>query len=166
VGQTLLLNNRELFEVTGVVALPPSNSSVDFEMIASFSSLVALEGHKSLLEAGWGVAAFPTYLVIGSADAARRVERAMPALYKRYTGQDWSGTQFRLEPLRSIHLHSDATGDTSSSTDVRYMYVFASIALLILSIAIINYVNLSTARTAIRAKKSAFVKSSGPPGAS
>ncbi|CAA9223351.1 MAG: Acidobacterial duplicated orphan permease (function unknown) [uncultured Cytophagales bacterium] len=153
VGQSLLLNNRELFQVTGVAAPLPSNSSVDFEMVASFPSLGMMEGHKSLLAAGWGVAAFPTYVVIGSATAARRIEKQMPALYRRYTGHDWSGTQFTLEPLRDIHLHSDAVGDTRSSTDVRYIYVFAGIAILILAIAIVNYVNLSTARTAVRTKE-------------
>ena len=68
----------------------------------------------------------------------------------RSQGNEWS---YWLTPLRDIHLHSDLEGELEANGDITYVYLFAAIALFILIVACINFMNLSTARSSNRARE-------------
>jgi putative ABC transport system permease protein len=151
VGQTLRINDSKDFTVTGVVADPPANSQMKFSMVASFSSLQGI--HKVIQ---WYSANYITYLLLQRPDAITSLQAKIPA-YMQAQSEDTHMTgenylTFNLEPLTSVHLHSGQAGFEPNS-DITYVYIISAIALLILTIACVNYTNLTTAQATSRAKE-------------
>ncbi|QKZ12835.1 ABC transporter permease [Spirosoma sp. KUDC1026] len=137
--------------VTGVVADSPQNSQLKYDMLASFTTLP---------EAGkeeWWSANYATYLLLRSPDALPSLQAKIPGFMKTQFGPDemkgGNYLTYHLEPIRRVHLHSDVEGNFEPNGDLLYIVVFSSIALLILLIACVNYVNLATARAVERAQE-------------
>lgn len=95
-----------------------------------------------------------TYLLLREDADPGEVERKFPAFVEKHLGEKMA-KQVRcfLQPLTGIHLHSNMRGEISGNMDIRMIYLFTSIAVLILVIACINYMNLATARYALRTKE-------------
>nr|NIM11352.1 FtsX-like permease family protein [Candidatus Aminicenantes bacterium]NIM78133.1 FtsX-like permease family protein [Candidatus Aminicenantes bacterium]NIN17451.1 FtsX-like permease family protein [Candidatus Aminicenantes bacterium]NIN41347.1 FtsX-like permease family protein [Candidatus Aminicenantes bacterium]NIN84117.1 FtsX-like permease family protein [Candidatus Aminicenantes bacterium] len=109
------------------------------------------------------------YLVLGKHVAPKSLEAKFPEVIKKYFspqvekffGQSLEAliasgnvsVLFYLQPLQRIHLHSDLMAELEPNSDIKYVYIFSAIALFILIIASINFMNLSTARSAGRAKE-------------
>lgn len=154
VGQTLLVNSVHPFEVTGVVADPSARSSLQFRFLASFASLREIPEEAGMLNSGWGVTAYPTYVLLENDAAAIVAERKIPGVLKRSTDAEHVlASRFGLEPLLDLHLYSKAGNLLGPQSDVRYVYIFSVIAFAILLIACINYMNMATARAAKRARE-------------
>jgi putative ABC transport system permease protein len=153
VGKVLRINNEKDFVVTGVVADCPTNSQIKFDFLASFYSL---EDYVYKEETWWNASYF-TYLLLKTPEAAKIVETKIPAYMKAEDKNNNinSGNYltFHLEPLKDVHLYSTVEGGFEPGSDYRYVYIFSAIALLILAIACFNYINLTTARAAERAKE-------------
>ncbi len=163
VGKTLRLNDDTDYMVSGVFEEIPHNSHFHFDILVSMSSLAESKGKI------WMSQNFQTYILLHEKAAPESVEAKFPALLVKYMGpqiQAFLGKsmekleeegdlrgEFYLQALRDIHLHSDLLGEMESTSDVKYVYIFTAIALFILIIASINYMNLSTARSAGRAKE-------------
>ena len=152
IGKTLLFDQNRAMVVTGIAADVPSNSHIRFDFLAPLSVFAANWG--SGLEA-WTTEEIYTYLRLPDAQARATLEADFPAFIGRHEGQAESGhQQYVLQPLADIHLHSAGVGvEIEPQGDVRYVYTFSTIALLILLIACINFVNLSTAQASRRAKE-------------
>ena len=151
-GQILTFNNETDLQITGVVENVPANSSLHFQCLFPL---------KLLEEAGadhnnWGANEVPTYVrLTKQADAAamgpkihalvtRHIKGKFPEFTKDFT--------YMLMPINRIHLHSHF-GFYSGGGAAQYVYIFSAVALLVLLIACINFMNLSTARSAKRAKE-------------
>lgn len=150
VGKTLKINNTKDYLVTGIVADVPANSQIKFDFVASYASLrVAKEEH-------WWNANDITYLLLRRPEAITGLQAKIPGYMRAHsaetqlTGQDY--LTYNLEPLRDVHLYSDLSG-LEPNGDLKYIYIFAIIAGLILVIACTNYINLTTAHAAGRAKE-------------
>ncbi len=163
VGKTLRLNDQTDYMVTGVFEEIPDNSHFHFDV---FISMTSLEESKSQT---WMSQNFQTYILLHEGADPASVEAKFPDLLIKYMGpqiEAFMGKsierlmeenklkgEFFLQPLRDIHLHSDLIAEMEATNDIKYVYIFSAIALFILIIASINYMNLSTARSAGRARE-------------
>ena len=144
-----VLGERSLFRVTGVVRDAPRNSHFRFEMLVSMRTLFPKD------DPNWTMNNYATYLLLGEGVTQKLMEEKLAEIDRiEYEGGrkhiPWIWT---LEPLTRIHLHSDlATGNQPNGSDA-YVKLFTLAAVLILFIAGINFVNLSTARSARRARE-------------
>jgi putative ABC transport system permease protein len=132
--------------VTGVIADVPVNSHFTFKALRSLP-----EGFTS----NWDDSGIYTYLLLKDANGKKDIEAASDKFFAKYLKKQMGDMKFGLElqPLTSIHLHSNLGYELGSNGNITYIYVFGITALLILVIAVINYVNLATARSSIRIKE-------------
>jgi putative ABC transport system permease protein len=150
------------FIVTGVFDNIPSNSHFHFDM---FGSLMSEPDEKSN---SWMSSNYFTYLVLQNGYDYKKLEAKFPGMVEKYMGPQiqqsmgLSLTQFRtkgnelgfaLQPLTSIHLHSNTISEFEPGGDIKYVYIFSAVALFMLLIACINFINLSTAGAGKRAKE-------------
>jgi putative ABC transport system permease protein len=134
------------YEVTGVMADCPSNSQIQFDMLASFSSLYANQD-----EYYWDANYTTYFLLRNPADRETLQGKITPFMKKEMKGQG-ATIDFLLEPFMRIHLYSEYQGFVPG-TSIVYIYILAGVALLILVIAGSTYINLSTARSVDRARE-------------
>jgi putative ABC transport system permease protein len=155
VGQILKVGQNRDMLVTGVAADAPNNSQIKFEFVASFHSLENWREHI------WDSANFFTYLELTQAEAAPGLEAKIKSGMPRFTGEAMTASSYLtyvLQPLRDVHLRARVEGGLEPGSDIRYLYIFSVIAVLILLIACINYINLTTARSIERARESGVRK--------
>ena len=162
IGQTIRYDNRVDYEVTGIIRPVEANTHLRVDFLASFVTLPRAD------EEIWLNNSFYTYVLLqDGADpeallaktpdliakyVAPQVEQAIGQTYEKATeaGLRWG---YFLEKLPDIYLHSDADGQIGPIGDIQYVYILLAIAAFILLIACINFMNLSTARSANRAKE-------------
>ena len=163
IGKVLTFKDQNTTcKVTGVIDKVPVNSHFHFDIFASMSSL------RESRESSWMISEFYTYLVLPEGYNYKKLEAKLPQVVEKYMSPQMmkamglSVDDFRkkgndiglfLQPLTDIHLHSDFAYDLSPAGDIRYVYIFGAIALFMLIIACINFMNLSTAGAFKRAKE-------------
>ena len=160
VNQTITGFGQFEFKITGVFKDFPYNSHFHPEMLASFSTLrdSMVYGEEGL-RTNWGNNSFSTFMMLPKGYPVENIASQIPAfLDKNMAGVYEDGkpserTKLHILPLTDIHLHSHLDSEIEENGDAKRVAVFAIIALLILLIACINYMNLSTARSANRAKE-------------
>lgn len=150
------------FTITGVMENIPENSHFHFDLLASMATFPDAGSNS------WMDSEFHTYLVLQPGYDYKQLEAKLPQLAEKYMSpqlQQAMGinlAQFKeagnsiglhLQPLTDIYLHSDASGDLKAGGDVRYVYIFSAVALFMLLIACINFMNLSTAGASKRARE-------------
>ena len=151
-GQTLTFKNSLDFEVTGVLDAIPRNTHLQFDFLASFSSLQHWLGEEAM--GNWYNNMCFVYLLLPPDHDAATLEEKLAGFTDTYLGQNPDVTRhFYLQPLSRIHLYSQADYGIAGGGDIFYVYMFSSIAVIILLIACINFINLSTARSSTRAKE-------------
>ncbi len=171
IGKRLSLDaDTNSYTVTGVVQDIPSNSHFNFDMLCSLSTLPFSRGTN------WINHMYYTYIVLKEGSEKSALEAKFPQVILKYVGpqlkralgitmEDFqkSGNQFGyvLEPLKDIHLKGASQYPLQPAGSLPNVYIFAVIALLILAIAVINYINLATAKSAGRAKEVGIRKVSG-----
>ena len=153
-GKVLQFNRQEEYTITGVMKDVPENSHFAFDFLLSFETL--LTSNQSQVQS-WTHFTNYTYLLLKEETTPKELEKKIPALNEKHMGFSpkdigWN-LIFTLQPLKSIHLHSNLQGEISGNSDIAYVYIFSSIAFLILFLACINFMNLATARSANRAKE-------------
>src|SRR6185312_5586199 len=152
VGKTLVMDQKDNFTVTGVIADFPENSSVSFDMLwpmSRYAHHFRGNGDWKTIDEDLGNFYYTIYLQLKPTASPRAVERKLTAFYQNKKGPDSKTDFFTLQPLRTLHLVTPQ-GDASARSIVR---IFTAVAVLILMIAGINYVNLSTARAILRSKE-------------
>jgi putative ABC transport system permease protein len=158
IGKILRLENKYDVKVTGVMKNLPPNSHITCEMLFSFEYLKMQPWYKKKME-HWEEGYFNyTYLLLGEGYNFRDLEKKFPALIQKHMSDLLRTTggkiEYFLQPLRSIHLHSKLLEfEISPNGDIANVVAFTAIALFILLIACINFMYLSTARSASRTKE-------------
>ncbi|MEJ1236825.1 ABC transporter permease [Chryseolinea sp. T2] len=164
IGQTLILDNKELCKVTAVYRDMPDNGHFKFDI------LISMTGWAESRETNFLSNNFNTYVLLRPGSSADGLQAKFPQFVAKHFGPQLVsvlGSDFTLEkfkasgnileytlmPLTDIHLHSDRTAELAPNGDITYVYLFTAVALFILIIACINFMNLSTARSANRAKE-------------
>jgi len=136
-------------QVTAIVKKIPSNSHFHFNALVSMQTLGDISNF-------WAYHMFQSYVLLNSNGSAVELERKLPQFVDKYitnNPQADGKNDIHLQPLTTIHLHSNLTGELAANSDITYVYVFAGVALFILLIACFNFTNLSTARSLTRAKE-------------
>jgi len=169
-GKVLNADHRRDYIVTGVVDGFPQNSHIHFDFLAS---LYSYQVNKDRF---WLSNNYYTYVLLRKGTDPHSFESKMNEDLRKYIGPqiqsiagetftqfEQAGNQlgFYLQPLPSIHLHSHLDNEISPNSDMIYVWVFSAIALLILIIACINFMNLSTARSQKRVKEVGIRKTLG-----
>lgn len=153
IGQLITYNNEYDFEVVGIVKQAPSNSSVQFDFVGAFNSMESMAEERSqFMHDRVSLGAYQTFFQIAPNADKANIEQVIASLVAQSADENYF-----LDPITSLHL-----GDTSQQdTNARTVIIFLSIALLILVLAIINYINLTTARGTTRAKEVGIRKTVG-----
>lgn len=132
--------------VGAVVEAPPPNSTVEFDVVGPMSLIPA----QYTTENGWGSFMYRTYVLTREPAAAGALDETITAVLESKV--DLSGRSFFSLPLTSVYF-SDVYSAEGFRGQARYVYIFGSIALFILLLALINYVNMVTARSEERARE-------------
>ncbi len=171
-GQKMIVEaDSVLYTVTGVVQNVPDNSHLKFDMLASMSSFPGQANNQNWLNHN-----FSTYIVIKEGTDIKALEDKFQGMVTKYVGPQLqqilgysidnfkkAGNDFRyvIEPLKDLHLKGATQYSLEPTGSISTVYIFAVVALLILLIAVINYINLATARSAGRAKEVGVKKVAG-----
>jgi putative ABC transport system permease protein len=151
-GRVLNINNSREYTVTGVIENAPGNSYLKYDFIGSFASL-----RQATEENVWWSANYQTFILVNPKADMAQLETKTNELVRKAIGGELENpgdyVKYNWTPLTDLHLRSTAQGEMETVSSIQYVYLFSGIGLLVLLIACINYVNLSTARAADRAKE-------------
>ncbi len=162
-GKLLKFKDQETaYKITGVMENIPPNAHFHFDLLASMSGL------KESREDSWMTSNFYTYLLLPEGYNYMNLQKKLPQVVDKYMGPQFlkamgmSLTDYRkkgndiglfLQPITQIHLHSDLLYDFEPTGDIQQVYIFSAIALFMLLIACINFMNLSTAGAGQRSRE-------------
>lgn len=162
VGRILLINDKAHYKITGVMKEIPGQSHMNFDFFAS------LAGSSEAKSTDWLSNNFNTYILLRKDADPKKMEASLADVVNKYVSPqvrsalntsiedlEKSGNflRYNLMPLTDIHLHSNKTGELGPNNSIQYVYIFSAIAIFILLIACVNFMNLSTARSSNRAKE-------------
>ncbi len=153
-GKTIRLNDQVTYTVSGIIEDVPANSHIQFEIIFSMD----LRDPNSVFSRNnnWGSIALYNYVLLDKNTDPKALEAKFPDFNDRHMADLKKINVFFdlfLQPLKKIYLYSDLEGELDATGDIDYVYLFSAIAIFILIIACINYMNLATARSFKRAKE-------------
>jgi putative ABC transport system permease protein len=144
--------------VTGVMADVPSNSHFRFNALLSMSTF--RKSRPEIFDA-WGYVDFYTYFLVNGKFDQQKFEQKIPAFLAKQTDDPNSKYSIAIEPLKDVYLRTEAQRQPGETGNLSNIYVFSIIGLFILVIAMINFMNLSTARSMERGKEVGIRKSIG-----
>ena len=162
VGQSLFWQKRDTMvtlQVTGIIEAPPANSTIKFEALISENTLPESQRKPD----AWTSYSYRTYALLQKPEASDAMEMQLQLLVENHYEANDQGEYthgFFMLPLTDLHL-SEETRDEGFTGNRAYLYLFGSVALFILVIACVNYVNLATARSSIREKEVGIRKALG-----
>ncbi len=163
IGKTINYDGKYDFIVTGILENIPENSHFTTDFILPFQACKIINNNDFSI---WYQSSVYTYCLLKDNSNPGKLESKFPAMLGKY----WSDykrkdgtpkTQYFLQALTSIHLQSDLISEIATNSNIKYIYIFSSIAFLILIIACINYMNLATARSSKRGKEVGIRKTAG-----
>ncbi|HLZ16370.1 MAG TPA: FtsX-like permease family protein, partial [Cyclobacteriaceae bacterium] len=157
-GKMMRNNGKVEYMVTGVFADLPENSHMKIDALLSFATYAKLTGHKSESEMNhWQWDGFLTYVLLNKKADVKTLEAKLPAYVIKREGENLkrhsAGMVFHFMAASDIHLDSDFIGEVKSNGNRETVNFLAIVAVLIVIIAWINYVNLSTAKSVERARE-------------
>ncbi len=169
-NQSMIMEDGTPYKVTGVVANPPHNSHIRFDFLFSLSSQDYSRNDM------WISNNYQTYIrVVPGSDFVALSEK-FNDLVRRYAGPQLQAATgvtleefekagnsygYYLEPMKNVYLRSRVGNDLGLTGNISYVYIFSAIGIFILAIACINFINLSTAKSANRAKEVGIRKTVG-----
>jgi putative ABC transport system permease protein len=143
IGKTIRFNRSIDLTVTGIMKNIPGNTHLQFDMMIPMSAARIFYGNDFMFNPMNTVTYL--YLLTNQATNFESLEKSVSQSTKEYDGgADFGDNKlYHIQPLTSIHLHSKMGGEFSPNSDIKSIYILGTIALLILVIACINYINLS-----------------------
>ena len=164
VGRTLTILNED-FLISGIFENMPDNSHFHLDVLCSFASFERYQRPE------WGYNVFKTYVLLRESTSIEALQAKLDDIVKNYmfdsaeryeaTRAKGNYTKFSLRPLTDIHLRSHLLWEFEANGNATYVQFFSVIAVFILLIAVVNYTNLSTARSTIRAREVGIRKTVG-----
>jgi ABC-type antimicrobial peptide transport system permease subunit len=158
-GKMIKLDNRDELKVSAVLKDVPKNSSFQFEALFPWR-LYELEAWVKRNKDNWGNYSFQVFMELNSPSSKAVVENKIKDLLVRHGEKEVKNELF-LHPFTDWRLYSDFENGKSSGGMIEYVQMFTAIAIFILVIACINFMNLSTARSERRAREVGIRKSVG-----
>ena len=164
VGRTMIYENSTALRVTGVMDAWPANSDLRSDALISFETLYGVETKPvaDFLRTNWLYNPAETYVRLKPGISAAAMAPAFAALTRKYGDERvqkyW---HLALQPLSEVHLYASNVEGNPSTNSIAYIYIFSAIAVLILLIAIVNFINLSNAQSLTRIAEIGIRKVSG-----
>jgi len=159
IGKTLENASGDVYKITAVIRDAPRNSHIRFNIVMSKSSLPADFANN------WGGFGFYTYVLLKPNTSAAAFEKKLLPVYDKYLASIFAQfnirMRFSVQRISSIHLHSTMNNEPEELGSTSYIYIFSAVAFFMLLIACINYMNLTTARSARRSKEIGIRKVTG-----
>ena len=157
VNKTLNINDQD-YKVTGIMKDMPKNSHFYAQIFASMKTFEKEPDLQEMYFQSWARHEFYTYILLHANYSPEDLQAKLPAFIEKYAAQQiqtilGGSISSKLQPLKSIHLHSHLQMEISPNGDIKYVAIFSVIALFILMIACVNFMNLATARSANRSKE-------------
>ncbi|NKB34086.1 MAG: FtsX-like permease family protein [Pseudomonadales bacterium] len=161
-GQSLTFNNNQDYQITGITKKIPENAHVHPEILVSFSSD---DEHDST---NWVSNNIQTYFILREGSSPEELEVKLQDVVSSYVAPQIEAVlginieeflnnggvyEYNIQPATDIHLYSDLEGEFEANGNANYVYTFLAVALFVLLLACINFMNLSTARSANRARE-------------
>jgi putative ABC transport system permease protein len=161
VGKILVVNDATNYKVSAVIKNLPTQSHFDYDFFVPLHSDESKQNN-------WLSNNFNTYIVLKKGVGPKQLESQFDAVINKYLGpqaqallnatmeelkKNGSYVKYSLTPLTQIHLHSNKTAELGANSSIQYVYIFSAIAIFILLIACVNFMNLATARSANRARE-------------
>jgi len=163
-GKMLRLNDQASMKVTGVLKDIPANTHLKFTMLGSLSTLMKEQGQERYNE-NWGSLFLHSYIRLNHGTDATAFGEKIRMVIRNAFGEEADEYNIELipylQPLASIHLHSNLMAELEPNSDISYIYIFSAVAVFILVIACINFMNLSTARSSKRSREVGMRQVSG-----
>lgn len=158
IGKTLSFNGRRsmTFEVTGIMESWPEQSHMDIDMLAPFASVDILYRNTPDYDDSWWWNPVWTYVKLKEPAMADDLRAQLPAFADKYyhpNRPESEQVRLDLRPITDIHLYSSLEWEMEANGSIFYIYLFSAVALLILVIACVNFMNLATARSAERGRE-------------
>lgn len=161
VGKTLKLQQRVDVLITGVIADTPTNSHFAFDFLISFTTIKEFYASGNY-PTNWSWNPVWTFLLLKDDSSRRKIENDFPAFITKYYPEAYhKSVTLLLFPLTDIHLHSAIDYEIAANNSITTLYILASIGLAVIMIAAINFINLSTARSARRSLEVGMRKTLG-----
>lgn len=159
VGNALEDNEGKVFRITAVIGDIPKNSHILFNALISRSTLPREFANN------WGSFGFYTYVLLRPNVSAEQFQEKLLPMYDKYMASIFDQFNIKIhygvQPVTAIHLHSDMSNEPEELGSMSYIYILSAVAFFMLLIACINYMNLTTARSARRSKEIGIRKVSG-----
>jgi len=163
-GKMIRLNDQASMKVTGVLKDIPANTHLKFTMLGSLTVLMKEIGEGRFNE-NWGSLFLHSYIRLHHGTDAAAFGEKIRTVIRDAFGEEAGEYNIEmipyLQPLASIHLHSNLLAELEPGSDISYIYIFSAVAVFILVIACINFMNLSTARSSKRSREVGMRKVSG-----
>ena len=161
-NKTLKKDNKDLLVVTGILEDIPANSHLQFDYVMPIAAIA--QTNNDIKNNVWDNFNFYNYLLFdknfkSDPSSLAKFEQRIDAFYK--TKESNLKVNFHLQPLTRIHLHSNLQADLPGHGNVQYVTIFTIVAIFILMVACINFMNLATARSARRAREVGIRKVAG-----
>jgi len=144
------------FEITGVSENVPANSHFHYDLLVSSATFPTY-----INDPGWSSNNFISYVVLKEGTSSEWFDAKLKEFTRKHMGGErfdaWVAKgnfwEYFLQPVTKIHLNSDLNGEFEANGNETYVYIFSAISIIILLIACINFMNLSTAKSSLRAKE-------------
>lgn len=141
--------------VTGVMKDVPKHSHLQFEIVIPFVRLFPREKRQERLSI-WEDRSYYTYVKLKPGSSPSALEEKLALIPEKYFNENflpqYKEMRFFLQPIKKIHVNTQLNKDFPLNTDIRIIYIFSAVAFFVLLVACLNYINLSTAQAAQRAK--------------
>jgi putative ABC transport system permease protein len=171
VGKAFVVNDDEKnpFKIGGVIEDFPTTSHLQFDFLMTMTGVQFWNNEQN----DWGATNYPTYILLRPGTDPKQLAKKMQSVIEKYLLPFWikegvpnvkelsNAGWFELQPIKDIHLRSEGIGDPVSHGDIRFVWLFGAVAAFILILAMINFINLSTAKSANRAKEVGLRKTVG-----
>lgn len=155
IGKLISYNKRDNYKITAVVPDVPENSHLKFDLLFSFSTFLKFAGPESETTFDWD--GYYTYIKVIPGTNVQRLENKIKVYIDKKVGPEYKkrneSVEYKLQPLHDIHLYSSYMMEAEVNGNGQSVYFLLIIAVFIIIIAWINYINLSTARAIDRAKE-------------
>jgi putative ABC transport system permease protein len=155
IGKRINFNSQRDLDVVGVIEDLPGNTHLHFDMIGSFETLKSLFNNPNFFETQWTWVAAWMYFTVENEKDAEKISQGLPAFVKAHFPANLrdGGVALRMQKVNDVHLTSHLELEFEQNGNLQHVYLFSFIAILILLIAIINFMNLATARASKRGKE-------------
>jgi putative ABC transport system permease protein len=164
VGKSITFNDNQPLKVTGAMKDFPANTHFRSDLLISYSTFLKFVGPKNDIDNAWENDGCLTYLLLKPGTDPKALEaKFVPYVNKIYSKDKGSGesAKYFLQPIQSIHLYSHLMLEAELNGDGKSVYLLVGIAIFVIIIAWINYINLATARGIGRAKEVGVRKTLG-----